>query len=104
MVKKFTVNCDFGGQKHPVTLYIGDPSPDSHPLGFQGKWLSKERGGSIPSEIMDSFAKLKEISEKNRVPFEELCSYVINEINSKATLSTDAKDASVISKKKKGES
>ena len=73
MVKKFTANCDFGGQKAPVDLYIGNPALGSHPLAFQSKWLSSTKRGVIPPEIMNSFAKLVEISEKNRVPFEDLC-------------------------------
>ena len=81
MVKKFTINCDFGGQFAPVTFYIGDSAKGTHPLGFQNRWLSNERGGAIPQNIMDALAKLKESAEANNVSFEELCSYVIDEIN-----------------------
>ncbi len=99
MVKKFTANCDFGGQKAPVDLYIGTPAVGSHPLAFQSKWLASTKRGTIPQEIMTSFAKLVEISEKNRVPFEDLCEYVINELRSKNTIATDADKATEISKK-----
>ncbi len=99
MVKKFTANCDFGGQKAPVTLYIGTPSPNSsHPLNFQSKWLSQNRGGSIPADIMDSFAKLSDIAVKNRVPFEDLCAYVIEELKSNNSLASDAKQATALAK------
>lgn len=98
MVKKFTTDCDFGGQKVPVTLYVGTPSLEApHPLHFQSKWLSG-RGGVIPPDVMNSFAKLKEIADKNRVPFENLCEYVINEIKSSNSLKTDARQASALSK------
>lgn len=99
MVKKFTATCDFGGQKSPVTLYIGNPAAGSHPLGFQSKWLSSTKGGNVPPDIMDSFSKLAEISEKNRVSFEELCAYVIDELKSNSSLEADAKQGSALSAK-----
>jgi hypothetical protein len=101
MVKKFTANCDFGGQKAPVTFYIGNPATGSHPLGFQNKWLSTTKGGFVPPDIMESFSKLAEISVKNRVPFEDLCAYVIEELNSANSLSADAKQASALSSEQK---
>ena len=101
MVKKFTANCDFGGQKSPVTLYIGTPAVNaSHPLFFQGQWLNK-RGGNIPPEVMDSFGKLAGIAEKNRVSFEDLCAYVIEELKSSNSLASDAKKATELSKPEK---
>jgi hypothetical protein len=97
MVKKFDANCNFNGQAFPVTLYVGNPAVGSHPLGFQSKWLNKERGGNIPQNVMDSFAKLTEIAEKNRVPFEDLCVYVIEELQSNNELQQDFKRASEFS-------
>jgi len=91
MVKKFTANCSFGGQVSPVTLYVGNPTKGNHPLAFQSKWLSNERGGTIPNNIMESFSKLSDIAEKNKVPFEDLCAYVIDEIQSNNSLESDAK-------------
>lgn len=101
MVKKFTANCSFGGQISPVTLYVGNPSKGNHPLAFQSKWLSTERGGTIPSNIMDSFSKLADIAEKNKVPFEDLCAYVIDEIQANKSLEEDANKASELSSKQK---
>jgi len=97
MVKKFTTNCDFSGSKHPVTLYVGESFEGVHPLAFQSKWLGQEKGGTIPNDIMDSFSKLKDIADRNKVSFEELCSYVIDEINSRNTLESDAKRAGELS-------
>jgi hypothetical protein len=76
-MKKFTVPCDFGGSKAPFTIYIGSPEEKHHPLHFQADWLSKERGGTIPAEVMDSIAKLKDLAEKNNVSFEDLCVYAL---------------------------
>ena len=97
MAKKFTANCDFGGQKSPVTLYVGNPAMGSHPLNFQSKWLSESRGGTVPQDIMDAFAKLVEISQKSKISFDELCVYVIEELNSANSLASDAKQASALS-------
>jgi hypothetical protein len=100
MVKKFTTKCKFPGQETPVTLYIGTPAVGNHPLGSQSKWLAA-RGGSIPTEVMDSFAKLTSIAEKNRLPFEDLCDYVIKEIQAAGSLAADAKQATALSKSDK---
>jgi Domain of unknown function (DUF2610) len=81
-MKKFTIPCDFNGIKAPFTIYIGDPEPRHHPIHFQADWLSKSRGGVVPQEVMDSIAKLKALSEKNNVSFEELCVYAIGSAQS----------------------
>ncbi len=101
MVQKFTTNCDFNGKKLPVTLYIGNPSPGSHPLAFQNRWLGKEKGGAVPNDIMESFTKLKAISDNGRVSFEELCKYVIEELQSSHNLEKDFNKASELSAPKK---
>lgn len=76
-MKRFTVPCDFNGKKVPFHIYIGEPHPKHHPLENQARWLSKERGGNIPQEVMDSFDKLHKISIENNVSFEELCVYAL---------------------------
>ena len=76
-MKRFTIPCDFGGQKSPFHIYVGEPDPSKHPLQNQAHWLSSERGGNIPQEVMDSFQKLHDISKENGVSFEELCVYAL---------------------------
>ena len=76
-MKRFTIPCDFGGQKSPFHIYVGEPDPSKHPLQNQSHWLSSERGGSIPQEVMDSFAKLHDIAKENNVSFEDLCVYAL---------------------------
>ena len=94
MVKQFTVPCDFkGGKKLPVTFYIGNPSDQSSPLHFQAKWLSEKKGGSVPEDITKSFAELQKIAIRNRVSFEELCHYVIDELNNKREVISESKKA-----------
>jgi hypothetical protein len=77
-MKKFTITCDFGGQKAPFTVYIGQPKDGNHPLHFQADWLSRHRGGNIPGEVMESITKLKKLADENNVDFEELCAYALN--------------------------
>ncbi len=76
-MKRFTIPCDFGGTKSPFDLYIGEPLPGYHPLHFQAAWLKEMRGGAIPEEVMESFAKLRKIAIENNVSFEELCMYAL---------------------------
>ncbi len=90
MVKKFSYLCEFAGKKHPVTFYIGDAAKGNHPIGFQSTWLSKEKGGVVPKTLMDSLMRLKEISDTQKVSFEDLCEYVIKEIQlSQANISAN---------------
>ena len=81
MVKHFSIPCDFGGQQQSVLFSIGTPSPDYHPIHFQAGWLSSTKGGTVPSDIMESIAKLYELATKHKVSFEELCFYAINVAN-----------------------
>jgi hypothetical protein len=81
MVKKLTIPCTFNGQSSPVDLYIGKPNSVQHPLNFQAKWLSSEKGGSVPQDVMDSILRIKKIADDNNVSFEELCFYAITVAN-----------------------
>ncbi len=80
-MKKFTIPCTFGDKSAPFDVYIGNPKKGHHPLQHQASWLSKERGGSIPAEVMESFGKLLDLADKHKVSFEELCVYALNEAN-----------------------
>ncbi len=93
-MKKFSVNCDFGGQIAPFTIYIGQPEPSHHPLHFQADWLSKQRGGTIPAEVMDAITKLQELASKNNVLLEELCVYALGSAqeNENSTSEQEASD------------
>jgi hypothetical protein len=97
-MKKFKIPCNFGGKSTPVTFYIGNAEKDHHPIHFQAEWLSKERGGTVSPEIMKSLEELKQLSEKNGVPFEELCSYALESIQASESLEKKKEE---IEKKKK---
>jgi hypothetical protein len=96
-MKKFTIPCDFGGTKAPFNIYIGEPAPGKHPLQHQAHWLSVERGGTIPSEVMDSFQKLLDISKENGVSFEELCVYALGTASEDGSASTEPSTADTTS-------
>lgn len=76
-MKKFNIPCNFGGTVAPFTVYIGAPEDAHHPLHFQADWLSKDRGGQIPQEVMNSVSKLKDLAVRNNVSLEELCVYAL---------------------------
>jgi hypothetical protein len=80
VVKKFEYSCDFRGEQHPVTFYIGDSQKGVNPISHQAAWLASEHGGKVSSELMDSLMKLKTIADAQKVPFEDICQYVIEEI------------------------
>lgn len=91
-MKKFTINCDFGGQLAPFTIYIGNPEASHHPLHFQADWLSKQRGGMIPGEVMEAISQLQELSVKNNVSLEELCVYALGTAEEDAEDTADSEE------------
>lgn len=88
-MKKFTINCDFGGQMSPFAIYIGKPKKGHHPLHFQADWLSKARGGMIPGEVMEAVTQLQELAEKNGLSLEELCVYALGTKEQQAELESE---------------
>lgn len=89
-MKRFTIPCDFAGKKAPFHVYIGDPKPAHHPLQHQASWLTSQRGGTIPQEVMDSFQKLYDLAEDNHVVFEDLCVYALGAATKKKELMENA--------------
>lgn len=79
MVKKLSVECDFGGKPIRTNLYIGEPAEGSTPLNFQEKVIAA-KGGSVPNYLIDALNKIHEISKKNRVNFDAVVEYAIKEI------------------------
>ena len=105
-IKILKIPCTFGGTKAPVAFYLGSPNKESHPIHFQAEWLSKERGGTVPEEIMNSLEELQKLSIKNGVPFIDLCSYALeaiqadnNAINSSNTEKIEKKHSKFLSQK-----
>ncbi|XVN41002.1 MAG: DUF2610 domain-containing protein [Rickettsia endosymbiont of Argas persicus] len=76
-MKKFDIDIDVGGQRSKFAIYIGTPQDGHHPLQFQAKWLSDERGGTIPDAIMTALTELNNLAKKNKIPLEDLCVYAL---------------------------
>lgn len=96
-MKKFTINCDFGGQMAPFTICIGKPEKGHHPLHFQADWLSKARGGMIPGEVMEAVTQLQDLAEKNGISLEELCVYALGSEEQQAELEAATANEEVVS-------
>jgi len=75
-MKRFTIACDFQDRKWPFHIYIGDPALNKHPLENQARWLSRERGGVIPTEVWDSFERMHAIAKEQGISLADLCAYV----------------------------
>lgn len=85
MVKKFSIPCAFdSGSIEPFDFFVGDPTEGKHPIEFQSKWLSEVKGGHVPPDVMESIKKIKELADRNKVSFEDLCVYAIEIANDKA--------------------
>ena len=76
-MKRFTIPCQFGEIKSPFHVYVGQPALGCHPLKYQAAWLREERGGTVPKDVLDSFATLLAIAVENGVSFEDLCVYAL---------------------------
>jgi hypothetical protein len=74
------IPCRFSSATEQFPLYVGEPAADVHPLEQQAAWLWRERQGSVPAEVLDSFRKLLVIAQENNVSFEELCVYAMGEV------------------------
>ena len=102
-MKKFSINCDFGGQMAPFTIYIGLPKDDHHPLHFQADWLSKQRGGTIPAEVMEAITKLQDLANKNNVLLEELCVYALGSAQEESSGKQEVIEAELSSENEQNE-
>ncbi len=76
---KFTINCKFGNEIIPVDFFAGNSSSKSHPIGFQMKLIASRNGGKISANAVKYLQEFKDIAEKNRIDFEELCEYIAQE-------------------------
>ncbi len=96
-MKRFTIPCDFNGTKAPFHIYVGKPLSGRHPLKFQAAWLREMRSGTMPPEVMESFQKLMDIAEENRVSFEEICVYALGTVDSEGKSKTATDDEPEVS-------
>ncbi len=81
MVSNFNVVCTSGGRNVNVRLSIGEPKADQHPIYFQNKWLSSEKGVQVPNTVLEALEKIQKLALENNIPFEDLCSYALFKVN-----------------------
>ena len=79
--KKLSIPCDFGQEQHKVDFYVGEPRDENHPIQNQSGWLSANRGGMVPSAVMESLKRIFQIAVEQKVPFAPLCEYAVNLAN-----------------------
>lgn len=101
MTKKFSLNCKVGAEDINIDFFVGDPQDNSHPIGFQMKYLT-QKGVKIPDNIVSSLSSLHEISKRNRVSFEELLEYVSSQLNLENVVSANFNRFNEISRNSAG--
>lgn len=79
-IKKVEIPCIVNGGNSTSYVFIGHPSMEHNPIEFQAKWLSDTRGVEVPQKVMDAFAELQQIANKNGVSFPELCTYAFKSL------------------------
>jgi WD40 repeat protein/TPR repeat protein len=57
----------------PITIYIGNPGDEYHPLALQQHWLKHIRKNFIAQDVIDSTKEYYELTKKIEISFVELC-------------------------------
>jgi tetratricopeptide (TPR) repeat protein/tRNA A-37 threonylcarbamoyl transferase component Bud32 len=81
--KRFTVPCDFNGTKYPFHIYVTNYVEPHDIIADQTRWLRDVRGGTMPTEVIDSFKRLYKIAKENNVSFIDLCVYALGTADKK---------------------
>ncbi|HYD36294.1 MAG TPA: YHS domain-containing (seleno)protein, partial [Allosphingosinicella sp.] len=82
-MKRFTVPTLFGEETSPFYIYVRAwPSEYIETLKLPGiedqvKWVKEARGGTVPTDVRESFIKLQQIALENNVSFPELTEYAL---------------------------
>ena len=93
-MKTIAVPCDVDGKKVPIQFHVGEPHPQSHPIGHQAAWLGRERGVYVPQEIMDSMDDIHSKAKELNIPFEDIVAYALERaLNEKETRMKTANNA-----------
>jgi serine/threonine protein kinase len=83
-MKRFTIQIFFSGERYPSHVYIV-PGPHGYDdLVDQFRWYQEIRGGTVPTEVQESFQRLHKIAVENKVDFLELCVYALGTSEDKA--------------------
>jgi TPR repeat protein len=73
-MKRFTIPCDFGGQKAPFAFYVLD-WPADYPfegIDDQVQWLKVARSGVAPQDAVEAFRAVWKIAKEKNVSFKDL--------------------------------
>ena len=73
----FYYNYDLGGVNYPLTVRITNVPWPKDPLEDQARCLQETNGGTIPTDIRESFRRLHKYAYENNVSFIEHCKNVI---------------------------
>jgi YHS domain-containing protein len=103
--KRFTVPSDFNGVKYPFYVYVMEwPADykfsDGRPIegiDDQITWLKEARGGTVASDVAESFRKLQRIARQNNVSFPDLAVYALGEAQKESAKAEAGTLASIIS-------
>jgi len=71
-LKRIEISADFNGLTYPFQVYLTNVPWPKDPLEDQARWLSEERGGTIPEEVRETFRTLQKTAHQNNINFQEL--------------------------------
>ena len=74
----FDIPCSFSEGLHRFRFYVGESSVFRRPLYYQRQWLAIERGGEVPSDVIDSFENIHSIAQHNKVNSAELMAFSLS--------------------------
>ena len=74
---RFTVPADYSGGRYPFHVYVLSGKNGYSELLDQFQWVKGIRGGTVPTEVQESFERLNKIAVENKVDFRELCVYAL---------------------------
>jgi uncharacterized protein len=82
-MKRLTVPISCGAVTSAFNIYVWDWGLDEPPTTAQFDWLQKARGCEVSKDIVESFQKLYKIARDNKVSFQELVLYALNNSSKK---------------------
>ncbi len=92
-IVRFTIPCDFAGNKFPFDIYVVSGPRGFAELQDQFRYIEEIRRGKVPGEVRDSFLRLNEIAKKENVDYVELCKYALGKPEEVNKLTAQEKDS-----------
>ena len=82
-----------GGGTETCSIYVGEALAGVNPLEQQDAWFRRERGLTIPPEVMKSFGELAKIALNENVSLSELAVYAMKEATEQEQAKADGGDS-----------